>query len=97
MRRVNCATKMLTNLLNNSEMRPILLYMEDNEVTDSTFAFRVSKKDKEWITKEIDSLKELANKRRAKGTRVINKNDLILAALTVGFQAVRKSYAKGKA
>lgn len=71
--------------------------MKDNEVTESTFAFRVSKKDKEWLAKEIQSLKEFANKRRARGTRVINKNDLIMEALRLGLKSVKIEYAKDKA
>lgn len=63
--------------------------MQDNEVTDSIYAFRVSKKDKEWLAKEIKALKTLVNKSRAKGTRVINKNDIIIEALRFGFDRIR--------
>ena len=70
--------------------------MKDNEITESTFAFRVSKKDKDWLKKELAALKKIANSERPKGIRVINKNDLILEALRVGFDRVRKNYGKGK-
>jgi hypothetical protein len=66
--------------------------MKDNEVTDSTFAFRVLKKDKDWISKELDRLKEKANEGRPSGTRVINKNDILLEALKLGFDRLKAKY-----
>lgn len=69
-------------------------YMKDNEITETTFAFRVSKKDKEWLVKELDSLKKLANKVRPDGTRVINKNDLLLEALSAGLEKTKNKYSK---
>ena len=66
--------------------------MKDNEVTDSTFAFRVLKKDKEWIVKEVNRLKEKANESRPNGTRVINKNDILLEALKLGFERLKSKY-----
>lgn len=73
-----------------------MAYMKDNEVTESTFAFRVSEGDKEWLKEQIESLKKLANKNRKSGTRVINKNDLILEALKIGFEKVRANHASSK-
>lgn len=68
--------------------------MKDNEITDSIFAFRVSKKDKAWLNKELNALKTMANKVRTDGTRVINKNDLILEALRFGLDKAKKKYAR---
>lgn len=89
-----CSTKMFNKNVELFAILEIIISMKDNEVTDSIFAFRVSKKDKSWLNKELANLKEMANKVRADGTRVINKNDLLLDALRIGLDKVKKKYSK---
>lgn len=70
--------------------------MESDKITDTTFAFRISKEDKEWLTHELDSLKELANKGKVPNARVINKNDLLFKAIQIGFSNLKEMLRKSK-
>ncbi len=63
--------------------------MDNNELADSIYAFRVSKREKDWLTKEVKAIKAAANKSRPKGTRVIGTNDIILEALKIGFDRIK--------
>jgi hypothetical protein len=70
--------------------------MESDKITDTTFAFRISNEDKEWLTSELDQLKEFANKGKLPNARVINKNDLLLKAIQIGFSALKDEFRKPK-
>lgn len=68
--------------------------MESGKITDTTFAFRISNEDKEWLSSELDQLKKFANKGKLPNARVINKNDLLLKAIQIGFSALRDELQK---
>lgn len=54
------------------------------------FAFRIPQKDKVWLDQELDRLKAIVNRDRAEDEKVINKNDVILEALKLGFIQIRQ-------
>ena len=58
------------------------------------FSFRVSMEDKETLLREIDEVTTIANRRLNKDDRVVRKNDIIVQALHLGLQTLKKAKKK---
>jgi hypothetical protein len=54
------------------------------------FAFRIKAEDKERLNRLIDEAKRRMNVGRADDEKVINKNDVIVAALALGLKQLKR-------